>query len=49
MPQRNDVVIFTSLKQPGLTLIKRVIGLPGDTLLTRNGQLYRNGQAVAEP
>jgi signal peptidase I len=49
MPQRNDVVIFTSLKQPGLTVIKRVIGLPGDTLVTRNGQLYRNGHAVAEP
>jgi signal peptidase I len=49
MPQRNDVVIFSSLTQPGLTLIKRVIGLPGDTLLTRDGQLYRNGQAVAEP
>lgn len=49
MPQRNDVVIFTLLKEPGLTLIKRVVGLPGDTLSTRNGQLYRNGQAVAEP
>ena len=49
MPQRNDVVIFPSLTQPDLTLIKRVVGLPGDTLLTRDGQLYRNGRAVAEP
>jgi signal peptidase I len=49
MPQRNDVVILSSLTQSGLTLIKRVVGLPGDTLLTRDGQLYRNGHPVAEP
>jgi signal peptidase I len=29
--------------------IKRVIGLPGDVIELRDGQLYRNGQAVAEP
>lgn len=48
-PQRNDVVIFESVEQSGVMVIKRVIGVPGDTLLTRDGQLYRNGQAVAEP
>lgn len=49
MPQRNDVVILESVEQAGVTVIKRVIGVPGDTLLTRDGQLYRNGQTVAEP
>jgi signal peptidase I len=29
--------------------VKRVIGLPGDTIELRNGQLFRNGEAVAEP
>jgi signal peptidase I len=29
--------------------VKRVIGLPGDTIEIRNGQLFRNGQVVAEP
>lgn len=48
-PQRNDVVILESVEQAGVTVIKRVIGVPGDTLLTRDGQLYRNGQTVAEP
>lgn len=49
MPQRNDVVIFQSIDQPGLAVIKRVVGIPGDTLQTRDGQLFRNGHPVAEP
>jgi signal peptidase I len=30
-------------------LIKRVVGLPGDKLMGKDGQLYRNGRPVAEP
>jgi signal peptidase I len=45
MPQRGDVVI---LSPPGKTedYIKRVIGIPGDTLEMINGQLYLNNVAV---
>jgi signal peptidase I len=45
MPKRGDVVIVTP---PGTRTdyIKRVIGLPGDTLRMVDGQLYINGQAV---
>jgi signal peptidase I len=45
MPQRGDVVILTP---PGRSsdYIKRVIGIPGDTIEMRAGQLYLNGQAV---
>jgi signal peptidase I len=51
MPKRGDVVIVTP---PGTRTdyIKRVIGLPGDTLRMVNGQLYINGRPVkrqAEP
>ena len=51
MPQRGDIVIVTP---PGKRsdYIKRVIGLPGDTLRMVAGQLYINGQPVkrqAEP
>jgi signal peptidase I len=30
-------------------LIKRVVGVPGDTVAGRNGRLYRNGRRVSEP
>lgn len=45
MPQRGDIVILTP---PGKTsdYIKRVIGLPGDTLEMHGGTLYINGRAV---
>lgn len=34
---------------PDAALIKRVIGQPGDEISVRDGQLWRNGQPVAEP
>lgn len=45
MPERGDIVIVTP---PGTRTdyIKRVIGLPGDTLRMTDGQLFINGQAV---
>ena len=44
-PRRGDVVTFFS-PQDGMRLIKRVIGLPGDTIEMRGKRLYVNG-AVA--
>jgi signal peptidase I len=45
MPKRGDIVIVTP---PGSSedYIKRVIGLPGDTIEVRNGRLILNGQMV---
>src|SRR6476660_5210078 len=50
-PNHNDVVVFVSPYQPDNgddptpTLVKRLIGMPGDTLHMRAGQLYLNGVA----
>jgi len=44
-PQRGDIVVFFSPKD-GTRLVKRVIGLPGDTVELRNEQLVINGQPV---
>ncbi|TMJ12465.1 MAG: signal peptidase I [Alphaproteobacteria bacterium] len=45
MPERGDVVIVTPKGQTS-DYIKRVIGLPGDTLEMIDGQLFINGKAV---
>ncbi len=52
---RGDVVVFT--RPPGLPagpgepedLIKRVIGVPGDTLQAKEGSMYVNGKLLDEP
>jgi signal peptidase I len=48
-PERGDLVIFASVENPHLTVVKRVIGLAGDTLAMRANVLLRNGVAVDEP
>jgi signal peptidase I len=48
-PQRNDILVFDSVEEEGLKVVKRLIGMPGDTLMMENGELYRNGQRVDEP
>lgn len=47
-PRRDEVVVIKSPIEE-LILLKRVVGLPGDTVAMRGGQLWRNGRAVAEP
>jgi signal peptidase I len=44
-PQRGDIVVFFS-PHDGKRLVKRVIGLPGDTIELRNEQLLINGKAM---
>lgn len=46
--KRGDIVVFISPAQPGLHLVKRVVGVPGDRLHLRNGRLYVNGQLQDE-
>ncbi len=49
--QRGDIVVFTPPgAAPGSTpYIKRVIGLPGETVDLRNGHVSINGQEISEP
>ena len=49
MPNRGDVVIFQYPRDPSRDFIKRVIGLPGETVEVIAGQVYVNGQLVPEP
>ena len=46
-PQRGDVVTFRS-EELGKLLVKRVIGLPGDTVSFQDGYVYVNGEELNE-
>jgi signal peptidase I len=46
--ERGDVVVFWYPRDPSVSFIKRVVGLPDDTVEIRAGQLYVNGQLVRE-
>ncbi len=46
--ERGDVVVFWYPREPSVSFIKRVVGLPGDTVEIRLGALYVNGQRVEE-
>jgi len=47
-PQRGDVIVFNYPKETDKNFVKRLVGLPGDTLSMRNGVLFRNGGSLRE-
>lgn len=48
-PARGEVVVFSWPTDPSKNFVKRIVGLPGDTLEMREGDLVRNGVHVREP
>ena len=46
---RGDIVVFKYPEEPERDFIKRVIGLPGDTVELRAKKVYINGQPLDEP
>jgi signal peptidase I len=48
-PRRGELVVFENPDNPNENLIKRVVGLPGDTVAIKDAVLYVNGDRVREP
>ena len=46
---RGDVLVFKYPEEPTRDFIKRVVGLPGETLELKGTQVYINGQPLSEP
>jgi signal peptidase I len=48
LPMRGDVVVFRAVDQPNMYLVKRVVGLPGETIMVgRDGTVSVDGASVA--
>ena len=48
-PHRGEILVFDPPHERELTLVKRLVGMPGDTLEMRGKVLYVNGEAQDEP
>jgi len=47
--KRGDIIVFRYPLQPETDYVKRVVGLPGDTLMVRDKNVYINGKMLNEP
>ncbi|WP_446744815.1 signal peptidase I [Silvibacterium acidisoli] len=47
--KRGDIIVFIKPNETNLTLVKRVVGIPGDRIHLENGVVYLNGKAQNEP
>ena len=47
-PKRGDILVFDSVEED-MKIVKRLIGVPGDTIAMRHGVVYRNGASLTEP
>lgn len=48
-PKTGDIIVFKYPKDRSIDYIKRVVGLPGDTIQVKNKILYRNSKRVDDP
>ena len=48
-PVHGDILVFDSVEDEGLKVVKRLVGMAGDTLEMREGRVFRNGVLLDEP
>jgi signal peptidase I len=49
LPKRGDVVVFHAPPPNDADFIKRVVGVPGETIMIRDGRVYINNELLNEP
>ncbi len=49
VPRRGNLVVARTNKKPYLHILKRIVGMPGETISIRNGQVLINGKILDEP
>src|SRR5438552_12103400 len=47
--RHGDIIVFLHPKEPGMYVVKRIIGVPGDRIHLHEGRVYRNGEELNEP
>lgn len=47
-PERYDIIVFPYQYEEGVYYIKRIIGLPGETVLIEDGEVYIDGELLGE-
>ncbi len=48
-PTRGEIIVFRYPRDPSKDFVKRVVGLPGETVEVRSGTVYVDGEALREP
>jgi signal peptidase I len=49
VPQRGEVIVFRFPRDPEVEYVKRVVGLPGETVTIAHGRVWINGLPLVEP
>ncbi len=47
-PRREEIVVFDSVEDPGISVVKRIVAVPGDTIAMEDNMLIRNGERIEE-